>query len=79
MLKFLVASVVHLPKFKSNHCPILLKFEREGRDLMRSPKSFRFFAPWVTHSEFNDVVKRSWINSNEWDYNVPSFIANIQE
>ena len=78
MLKFPEASAVHLPKFKSDHCPILLRMEG-GRVKIRRRKEFRFFAPWVTHDDFNEVVKRSWVESRNWHENVMSFVGNVQE
>ena len=78
LLKFPEASAVHLPKFKSDHCPILLRMEG-GRIKIRRRKEFRFFAPWVTHDDFNEVVKRSWVESRNWHENVMSFVGNVQE
>ena len=69
LLKFPEASAVHLPKFKSDHCPILLRMEG-GRVKIRRRKEFRFFAPGVTHDDFNEVVKRSWVESRNGNENV---------
>lgn len=62
VLKFPDASAVHLPKHQSDHCPILLKIQGGAR-IKGGKRDFRFFAPWVTHSDFPNVVKRSWVSS----------------
>ena len=77
-MKFQNASVLHLPKFKSDHCPLLVKVEKEGVR-KKGNNNFRFFAPWVAHNDFHEVVKRSSTLSRSWDDNVQCFIGNVQE
>lgn len=77
-MKFPEASVVHLPKYKSDHCPVLLKIEREGVT-KRGKGDLRFFAPWVNHNDFGEVVRRSWVSSRSWEENVQCFVGNVRE
>lgn len=74
---FTNASVTHLPKFKSDHCPLLLKLNSEIVRIRRN-KDFKFFAPWVTHKDFSSVVMNSWVPSRNWEDNVKNFVGNIK-
>ncbi|XP_028782609.1 uncharacterized protein LOC114738708 [Neltuma alba] len=75
---FIDASVLHLPKLKSDHCPLLVKMNRQRRSRGKT-NHFRFFAPWVTHEGFNDVVKNAWRSSNSWEANVGNFKEDVLE
>ncbi|KAK4263183.1 hypothetical protein QN277_028635 [Acacia crassicarpa] len=54
------ASVTHLPFFKSDHRPLLLRLNT----VMNRPKPdrpFRFIAAWVLHEQFDSFVRQSWL------------------
>ncbi|XP_039023550.1 uncharacterized protein LOC120156237 [Hibiscus syriacus] len=52
------ASVIHLPRLKSYHLPILL--QPSNRLLSQTVKPFRFLASWTTHLDFNQFVRGGW-------------------
>ena len=47
----------HLPRVKSDHCPILLSTDPRER---RPPKPFRFEQMWLTDPTFPTLVDESW-------------------
>ena len=77
-MMFPEAKVFHLSKFSHDHCPLLIKTDRGGERKGES-RDFRFFAPWVTHDEFNNFVKSSWAMTRSWDENVHCFVENVKE
>ncbi|KAG4949120.1 hypothetical protein JHK86_042359 [Glycine max] len=53
------AEIIHLPYFKSNHHPMLLKESfRSGQNRLRRP--FQFMASWITHYDFIRFVCAPW-------------------
>ncbi|XP_028802481.1 uncharacterized protein LOC114757572 [Neltuma alba] len=75
---FTDTSVLHLPKLKSDHCPLLVKLNRQRRSRGKT-NHFCFFAPWVTHEGFNDVVRNAWRSSNSWEANAGNFKEDVLE
>ncbi|KAI9085729.1 hypothetical protein K1719_032335 [Acacia pycnantha] len=66
------ASVLHLPKFKSDHCPVLVNMDAIVRsDNCKRP--LRFFAPWVLCKDFQEFVKVNWSVSQDWNESVSVF------
>ncbi|KAI9085719.1 hypothetical protein K1719_032325 [Acacia pycnantha] len=66
------ASVLHLPKFKSDHCPVLLNMDAIVRsDNCNRP--FRFFTPWVLRKDFQEFVKANSSVSQDWNESVSVF------
>ncbi|XP_038688673.1 uncharacterized protein LOC119987842 [Tripterygium wilfordii] len=55
---FPTASIVHLPKHHSDHSPILIRFQEQDCD--NCIKSFRFQAAWLTHPDFQRLVRQVW-------------------
>ncbi|KAL8171072.1 LOW QUALITY PROTEIN: hypothetical protein V2J09_022876 [Rumex salicifolius] len=53
------AFVRHLPKFCSDHCPLLFNLKPMGR-VDRSRIPFRFKVIWDSHPEFKDLIRNSW-------------------
>ena len=53
------AEVHHLPRTKSDHCPILVQIEERNR--MRFNKPFQFHMAWLTHEGFSDMVIQNWL------------------
>lgn len=54
--KFLDSTLLHLPKFKSDHNALLLKISSREDSTSKKHSFFRFFAPWVMHEGFTDFV-----------------------
>ena len=54
---FLTAEIHHLPRVKSDHCPILLITDPLKS---KSPKPFRFEQMWFTDLTFPSLVEDSW-------------------
>ncbi|XP_061998932.1 uncharacterized protein LOC133716229 [Rosa rugosa] len=53
------AFIRHLPKMKSDHCPILLQLHSNNY-VNRRVTPFRFQAMWLTHCDFSTFVADSW-------------------
>ncbi|XP_028790082.1 uncharacterized protein LOC114746054 [Neltuma alba] len=70
------ASVIHLPKFKSDHCPLLLRTKKVA-SVSPNERPFRFFAPWVLHEEFGNFVKDNWAMKGDWNSDVHDFKAAL--
>ena len=56
-LLFPTAEIHHLPRVKSDHCPIMLLTDPCER---KSPKPFRFEQMWLTDPSFPSVVEQGW-------------------
>ncbi|KAI9112778.1 hypothetical protein K1719_016281 [Acacia pycnantha] len=66
------ASVAHLPFFKSDHRPLLLRLDTTvGAPEPNRP--FRFIAAWVLHEEFDEFVRKSWLQDTSWTQNISQF------
>ncbi|OMO81305.1 reverse transcriptase [Corchorus capsularis] len=61
-LLFPEAIVKHLPRFYSDHCPILVQCKEEI-PIDSSKKPFRFQAMWLTHKEGPDYIANCWGNA----------------
>ena len=76
--QFLNARVFHLPSYKSDHCPILLKLDvNDSRVSVQRP--FRFIASWILHENFNDFVEQNWNGWMDWKQNIDQFAIACQE
>lgn len=75
---FHAASSLHLPKLKSDHCPILLKLS-STKPTAPTKRPFKFFAPWVTHEGFTKRVKDNWKVNHIWEENVNLFTNAVQK
>lgn len=62
---FLVRQVHHLPRYKSDHAPIILECSKENANLneQKQPRKFRLEHMWLEHPEFGETMKRSWNDS----------------
>lgn len=54
--------VMHLPRLKSDHAPILINTYRVNN--MKTKFSINFEYYWVDHPEFNNLVHNSWDSNN---------------
>ena len=55
---FLEASVTHLTRTHSDHCPVLLTLYPNILCIL--PRPFRFESIWFSHVDFLSVVKKAW-------------------
>ena len=67
---FPAAEIHHLPRVKSDHCPILLIFDPLER---KPPKPFCFEQMWLIDPFFLDLVAQSWDASE----NLPSASSSL--
>ncbi|CAA0835198.1 Unknown protein [Striga hermonthica] len=58
-LLFPEASVKHLPRLHSDHCPLLLQCEGK-LTVDRSKRPFCFQAMWTAHDECKQIVESCW-------------------
>lgn len=65
------ATIMHLPKLKSDHKPILMKLFNDPGD--HSQRPFRFVASWLTHADFPRVVDEAWRAHDTWDPSSAAF------
>ena len=64
----------HLPRTKSDHCPILLESKPPT---YKSTKPFKFEQMWLTNPSFSTLVKNNW-NSSEFIPSSSSPISRLQ-
>ena len=67
---FPAAEIHHLPRVKSDHCPILLIFDPLER---KPPKPFCFEQMWLIDPFFLELVAQSWDASE----NLPSALSSL--
>lgn len=62
-------SVKHLPRFKSDHNPILINDAEIslGKQRQGGNRGFRFEHMWLQHSDFHNVLKESWVDTHMVD------------
>ena len=65
-----MAEIHHLPRVKSDHCPILLDTNPLER---KSPKPFLFEQMWFTDPYFSALIESSWHTSE----NIPSMSSSL--
>nr|XP_011465852.1 PREDICTED: uncharacterized protein LOC105351932 [Fragaria vesca subsp. vesca] len=65
------AFIRHLPKIRSDHCPILLQLHSNNA-VNRSASPFRFQAMWANQNEYSEFVSSSW---NSFDGNFQHTIS----
>lgn len=68
------SEIHHLPRTKSDHCPILLEFETPT---YKSTKPFKFEQMWLTDPSFSTLVENSW-NSSAFIPSSSSSISRLQ-
>ncbi|KAF7843708.1 putative ribonuclease H protein At1g65750 family [Senna tora] len=77
-IKFPEASVSHLPKYKSDHNPLMLCLNTDRRNQSNKDRPFRLLAPWVMHEGFKDLVKETWSNNSGWLSTLDSFYPRVK-
>jgi hypothetical protein len=73
-MSFPEAFVEVLCRFHSDHNPLLLRFG--GLPLSRGSRPFRFEAAWIDHNDYADLVKRSWLPSNN---NITASLTKVKD
>ncbi|XP_050378413.1 uncharacterized protein LOC126795661 [Argentina anserina] len=56
---FLEAFIQHLPKTRSDHCPILLQLNYNN-SINKDATLFRFQAMWLSHEKYYEFIDSSW-------------------
>lgn len=64
--EFSLSSILHLNSLKSDHRPLLLRFDDRVRDSRGHSAIFRFQAAWLTNDSFQDVVRDAWHGESSW-------------
>lgn len=64
-LRFQQAVVHHLPPLKSDHRPLLVKFQRDPQP-NRFRRPFRFYAGWLSHEDFPNFLSKCWDQGSDW-------------
>ncbi|GLT74509.1 hypothetical protein SLA2020_463010, partial [Shorea laevis] len=57
------ASIHHLPRLSSDHCPILLNLDPIHPFIGNKP--FRLEKFWIEHHSFRDLVTTNWLSNNQ--------------
>ncbi|KAF7815394.1 putative ribonuclease H protein At1g65750 family [Senna tora] len=70
------ASVMHLPRLKSEHSPILVRLHSVNDLGVERNRPFRFLASWLLHDNFHNVVKDSW--QSDWYGSLNCFQEKIK-
>ena len=68
---FTEASVLHLLKFHSDHCPILVT--------INAVNPFRFLAAWLTDQSFQSLVAKEWYSSKGYIQATRDFVDKVSE
>lgn len=63
-LNFPEAKVVHLPRIRSDHCPVLVQLQ-PSLGAARTNPPFRFQAMWMQHKDYYAFVNEAWSKSTE--------------
>ncbi|KAF7804220.1 putative ribonuclease H protein At1g65750 family [Senna tora] len=65
-LRYPEATITHLPKYKSDHCPLWIRLCPKY-EVKEKNRPFRFLAAWTLHEKFPDVVKEAWTENADWN------------
>lgn len=58
ILKFLEVKVSHLPRTRSDHCPLLLSLS--GNSRKRADRPFRLETIWLDRPDFKNLIVQTW-------------------
>ena len=72
------ASVYHLPRIQSDHCPIMLSYDNLSRGLSQQ-RPFRFLATWESHENWNNFVQKYWNNDIDFVEALANFSKKVKE
>lgn len=65
-IRFDEAVVFHLPHYKSDHRPLLIKIKKVPNH-NRKRRPLRFMVAWLTHTEFGRFLRNSWKPNLNWN------------
>lgn len=68
--------VLHLPRIKSDHRPLLIKLPISPD--RRPPPPFKFLASWLLHPEFQSLVQRDWLADGCVADNLATLSSSLQ-
>ncbi|XP_019166615.1 PREDICTED: uncharacterized protein LOC109162348 [Ipomoea nil] len=74
-LKYPDVCVTHLPRFASDHAPILINLEKRAQPL--SPACFLFQAAWTTHPDWQNVVTQTWSHEKDLQNNLQDLASKL--
>ncbi|KAF7808311.1 uncharacterized protein G2W53_035054 [Senna tora] len=74
-MRFPEASVLHLPHFKSNHSPLLIKLVNNDPSSNRKDRPFRFLASWMLHEDFQNLMQGVW--QSNWHTSLSNFHEKV--
>jgi hypothetical protein len=69
------ASVHHLTRTHSDHCPVLICLEKPP--CLALPKPFIFQPVWLSHPSFPELISHSWDLVLSLDMNIANFISAV--
>lgn len=72
------ASVQHLERSHSDHCPVILCLHQETQ-LVITLRPFRFQPMWLSHPSFPGVVKEAWTAQSGLPTAVTTFTSKAKE
>ncbi|KAL0016490.1 hypothetical protein SO802_003559 [Lithocarpus litseifolius] len=71
-LLFPNASVQHLKRAHSDHCPVLLYLDKNHD--VKLPRPFRFQPMWLSHPTFLSIVKEAWSGQTGLSSAIATFV-----
>lgn len=76
--RFSEAVVHHLPMYKPDHHPLLVKFSHPHTPNRRR-RPFRFEAAWMTHEMFPPFLSQNWRPHADWNSQMKSFQDAVKD
>ncbi|XP_061342057.1 uncharacterized protein LOC133288347 [Gastrolobium bilobum] len=70
------ATVLNLPRIFSDHCPVLVRLDKENQCWRDRP--FRFMVVWQNDSRFNSFIKTNWDPSSKLLDSLTSFTPAVR-
>ncbi|XP_030958287.1 uncharacterized protein LOC115980148 [Quercus lobata] len=70
------ATVRHLTRIHSDHCPILLSLEKTPE--LQLPRPFRFQPMWMSHPFFGKLLSGNWTDQQELEGNLQKFTEVVK-
>ena len=71
------ATVTHLPRIWSDHCPVLLELCRPY--VCNLIKPFRFQMMWLLHPEFPSMVQHAWLENRGLHIAISDFVIRAKK
>ena len=71
------ATVTHLPRTFSDHCPVLIELLGSRSNVTNIP--FRFHTMWLLHPQFLKVVEEVWYGDRSLPLAISDFIVKVKK